>query len=91
MKKEVEELQEDVQATQTLLPEELEEIRTTLTKADKLKYNLAELTFSYELNKGDILEQLKSVSLEIETVSQGLNAKYGEISVDIATGVITQK
>lgn len=84
-------LQDANETEQTISPEELEEIQATLTKADKLKYSLADLTIGYELNKAEILEQLKVSALEIETISQGLNTKYGKVRVDISTGVITQE
>jgi hypothetical protein len=77
-----------------LTDDELERFRATHTEIRNLRNALAdaEITiYNSNIEKQSVLAQLDSASVQHNSVKQELHTKYGEITIDFATGKITKR
>jgi|TARA_R110002167_G_scaffold120763_2_gene298824 hypothetical protein len=68
-----------------LSKEELQSINDLQLQSDQIKFSFGDLKIQ-ELN---LLDQLKSVITEQNTLGEILNAKYGNGRIDLSTGEVT--
>jgi hypothetical protein len=77
-----------------LTQEELERFRSTHTEIRNLRNALADAEISIynsNIEKQSILSQLDTASVQHKGIKQELHTKYGDITIDFATGEIIKR
>lgn len=77
-----------------LTQDELERFRTTHTEIRNLRNALADAEiqiYNSNVEKQSILVQLDNAGVQHRGIQQELHAKYGDITIDFATGEIKKK
>ncbi len=74
--------------------EELDQLRSTHAQVRELRNALADVeitAYNAKIEKESILKQLEQSSLGLRTMQEELHAKYGDVTVDFATGEVKKK
>jgi len=85
MKKVEETLVEEVTGVQTVTAEELTSLNEKINAMNKLQIQIGGL----EAHKHDMLTALSGLNTGMQGIQKGLEAKYGAVNIDLATGEIT--
>jgi hypothetical protein len=80
-------MSEETKSTVQLTPEELQQLNTIKSQANNITFALGE----NQIRKEMLLDSYKNSLIQEQEFMNRLNIKYGEGSIDINTGIITNE
>ena len=76
---------EETTGVEKVTTEELNALNEKINAMNKLQIQIGGL----EAHKHDMLNALSTLNVEMQGLQKGLEAKYGSVNIDLATGEIT--
>jgi hypothetical protein len=76
---------EETTEVEKVTTEELAALNEKINAMNKLQVQIGGL----EAHKHDMLNALSTLNVEMQGIQKGLEAKYGAVNIDLATGEIT--
>jgi hypothetical protein len=80
-------MSEETKSTVQLTPEELQQLNTIKSQVNSITFALGE----NQIRKEMLLDSYKNQLIQEQELMNRLNIKYGEGSIDLNTGIITNE
>jgi hypothetical protein len=90
--KKVEEKQEEVTTVETKITQhQLSKLKTFEEQLSKGREIIGGMTIQFELQKKSVLDEISKISEDYGKFKDDLKEQYGEVDVDISTGIYSER
>lgn len=88
MKKEVKKMEVVGKEVAKITTSDLRDLQTVVGGLNENKMKLGDLQLNYEIQKSQILNEVMKIEEELKKLQERLKENYGDVQIDIQTGVI---
>lgn len=88
MNKEVKKMEVVGKEVAKITTSDLRDLQTVVGGLNENKMKLGDLQLNYEIQKSQILNEVMKIEEELKKLQERLKENYGDVQIDIQTGVI---